>query len=451
LPDGTPTCQYDNHIGTTISQLGCALTAETMVVDYLRGDQTTPTQTNPYPPSSFSPFDLNVWRDEFNENHDVDWDHAAFNYAGIVRLYPSATPLPSNFFPVLASTSDTLDNLLANGVPVILQIVDSAQKANVVHFIVITGKDVQHNTYFINDPGDITPRTFADLSANPPAWVAKDNACVQCSWSSNYFIVLAPIGKTITPGDPNTAAALAIHTNDPVDFILTDPQGRRTGFDPITNTSYQDIPASAYSTTIYRDEQAFSFVEPPLKALDMANQMSGQYTLNVIGTGSGAFNIEVRTSDAAGNLVIQTYAGTTSPGTSSHITFQGAVTAFSAFTPSLTITSASQSFRATGFFTLGTGGAISPTTQPLTLVLGRFLVTIPAGSFSMTRPGVFVFQGSVNGVPLAAQLTQLGTNRYNFQISGAGAPDLPSANPVDVRLAIGSNGGSASVNATFNP
>jgi len=90
-------------------------------------------------------------------------------------------------------------------------------------------------------------------------------------------------------------------------------------------------------------------------------------------------------------------------------------------------------------------------TQPVIIELGNaFLLTIPPGSFAQTPEGTFVFAGIIEGVPIAAELTPKGGNSYAFRIAGAGAPSLPPGNPVVVRLAIGSNGGSASVGAVFN-
>ncbi len=264
----------------------------------------------------------------------------------------------------------------------------------------------------------------------------------------NRWYVFANVDTPIKPKDPNTPQALGVYTNGPVELILTDPQGRRTGFDPISNTSFQDIPASAYSTIIFRDEQNFSPDDPPFKALDMANQMAGQYTLDVIGTGSGDFTVEVIASDAAGNWIIQTYSGTTAPGAPSRFTFPGAVIVFAPFSARLEINSASQAFELNSTFTLGPGGTISPVTQPVTLQLGNaFLVTIPAGSLMPGPNGMFLFDGVINNVALSANLTPISANSYAFRISGAGVPNLPGANPVDVGLAIGNNGGSISVNA----
>ena len=35
--------------------------------------------------------------------------------------------------------------------------------------------------------------------------------------------------------------------HSPGELVLTDPQGRRTGFDPLTNTSYDEIPQGTYA------------------------------------------------------------------------------------------------------------------------------------------------------------------------------------------------------------
>ena len=42
------------------------------------------------------------------------------------------------------------------------------------------------------------------------------------------------------------------------------------------------------------------------------------------------------------------------------------------------------------------------------------------------------------------------TGGYAFTFDGAGAPNLPAANPVTVGLGIGNNGGTVQVTATSN-
>jgi hypothetical protein len=268
----------------------------------------------------------------------------------------------------------------------------------------------------------------------------------------NGWKVYTNVNQPLVIKDPNTPQALGIYTGAPVEFILTDPLGRRTGFDPATNTSYQDIPASDYSTSVYCDELNFSFCKPPFKALDMANQMAGQYMLDIIGTGNGDFTVEVRASDAAGNWIAQTYSGTTAPGASSRFTFQGGVTTFATFSANVAINNGLNQFAVGGQFTLGLGSSgIDPLTQPVTLQVGAFSITIPAGSFQRDSNGNYVFQGTINGVQLVAGIQPHGGNNFTYGVAGQNADSLPTANPVDVQLAIGSNGGREPVNAIFAP
>ena len=216
----------------------------------------------------------------------------------------------------------------------------------------------------------------------------------------------------------------------------------------------------------------------------MSIQMAGQYTLDVIGTESGNFRVEVATSDEAGNRISHFFEGTTAPGVSSRFTFQAEAIFFAAFGANLKITSASEAFEMNGTFTLGPSGTISPITQPVTVQFGEdFLMTIPAGSFSQTPQGAFAFKGVIKGLTLCsltafnnstnclsrdiepnkyvdANLTPTGSTGYAFKIVGAvqglrqWPAKLPSANPVEgveVQLAIGNNGGTVSVNADFAP
>ena len=270
----------------------------------------------------------------------------------------------------------------------------------------------------------------------------------------------------------NTPQFLSVSTASPVEFILTDPQGRRKGYDPVTNTTFDEILAN-YSTTLLCDEATFSFCSPPYKRLEMGNEMTGQYTLDVIGTESGDFRVEVTTTGEAGNRISHFFEGTTARGVASRFTFQGEAIFFASFGAHLKITSASEAFEVNGTFTLGPSGTISPVKQPVTIQLGEdFLVTIPAGSFNRTPQGAFAFRGVIKGLTMCTQtafnrstdclsreiepnedfdanLTPTGANGYAFRIVGAGRTNLPSANPVEVHLAIGTNGGTVAVNADF--
>ena len=183
--------------------------------------------------------------------------------------------------------------------------------------------------------------------------------------------------------------------------------------------------------------------------LQMFDQMPGEYTVDVIGTGNGWFGVDVTVVDASRNDIAHFFQGLTAPGRISRFSFSGGVHPFVAFGARVKIRPSSKSFEVNGTFTLGPGGTISPETQPVTIWLHRIL-TIPPGSFRQTGQGTFVFDGTLEAsTVLRVLLTQTGDKSYSFKIEGVGETDLPTENPVNVELAIGDNGGWINVNADF--
>jgi len=258
-----------------------------------------------------------------------------------------------------------------------------------------------------------------------------------------------PVDKFIAFYSPLTPKALGVYTSSPTEFLLTDPLGNQSGFDPITKTS---TPGYEYSANC--DEQGSGGCGPTFKSLEMGSPMDGQYTLDVIGTGTGDFDVEVRISDAAGNWIDQSYSDTTAPGRISRFTFSGQVITFAALEATVKINLTSKAFEVSGTFGLSQGGVISPVTQPVTIELDSLSMTIPAGSFRQDQQGAFVFEGTTGGVALEANLTPIGGNGYTFKIRGAGA-DLAryrldnNPYPIRVMLAIGNNGGSSDVKIEY--
>lgn len=271
----------------------------------------------------------------------------------------------------------------------------------------------------------------------------------------------------------DTPQALEVRTDSPVEFILMDPQRRRSGFDPRSNRLFSEIPTAHYLREVSCDRMGVSSCHPPFVTLDMANPMPGTYTLRVIGTGSGDFRVAVTLKDEEGNWFSHVFEGTTAPRLSSRFIFQSGAIFFAAFAPKVKISVASNAVEVNGTFALGPGGTLSLETQPVSIQVGDSLVTIPARSFHETPQGLFVFQGMIRGLTTcAATAPNDGTkclllrtepdkyfdvnlkpidNGYAFTIVGTGLTDLPSVNPIEVRLAVGNNGGHAEVTADFSP
>lgn len=151
--------------------------------------------------------------------------------------------------------------------------------------------------------------------------------------------------------------------------------------------------------------------------------------------------------DPAGSLYGTTSAGGSFGwGTVFKIAF---ATPFSAFSAKLDITAGPPpGFQLNALFTQGSGaGAIDPVAQGMTLAVGPYTATIPAGAFHMTKKGLFVYEGTTNGVALQLRILQTGTNSYQAQLDASGMDLTSLTNPVPVTLTIGSNTGTTQVTA----
>jgi len=112
------------------------------------------------------------------------------------------------------------------------------------------------------------------------------------------------------------------------------------------------------------------------------------------------------------------------------------------------------SFDLNATFTLDSGGgAVDPLTQPVTLVIGDYSVTIPAGSFNLqqqgTNTGIYVFQGVINSTTLKIQIAPLGQNQFQITAFGKQVDLTGLTNPVSVEATIGGSSAGTSVTATF--
>jgi hypothetical protein len=101
-------------------------------------------------------------------------------------------------------------------------------------------------------------------------------------------------------------SGLTISLHSPAELLLTDPQGRRTGRDPTTNSDYKEIPNSGYGDESIADAETGESV-PPEMELDIREPMNGTYILQVVGTESGSYSLYVRPQDRAGKSPAQMF------------------------------------------------------------------------------------------------------------------------------------------------
>jgi hypothetical protein len=106
-------------------------------------------------------------------------------------------------------------------------------------------------------------------------------------------------------------------------------------------------------------------------------------------------------------------------------------------------------------FRLAAGSsAINPPSQPVTLQIGPYTVTIPPDSFRQLpagkHSGVYAFHGKISDMSLALDILPMGRNSYQF--AAAGRPvDFTAPSRVPVALRIGPYAGSTVVSAVRRP
>jgi hypothetical protein len=103
--------------------------------------------------------------------------------------------------------------------------------------------------------------------------------------------------------------------HSPIEFLVTAPDGTQTGFNPMTDTMVQGIAGASYLHQLgLADDQGVLPPTPGFLYFLVGNPSSGTYRVQVIGTGTGSYSVDVVFGDATGKLVAQTVTGTTLPG-----------------------------------------------------------------------------------------------------------------------------------------
>ncbi len=162
----------------------------------------------------------------------------------------------------------------------------------------------------------------------------------------------------------------------------------------------------------------------------------------------GTTTVQCSATDGAGNTASGAFkvmvSYTAPPGTAS---------TFDAFKVDwLNINRRLKTFFLISRFTLGSDSdGIDPATEPVTLAIGDFTATIPAGRFRKgSGPvGAYAFAGKINQVAIEALIVPLGNNRFRFQAAAYGADFNGTTNPAAVGLMIGNDSGETSVNAVI--
>src|SRR5262249_15345752 len=99
-------------------------------------------------------------------------------------------------------------------------------------------------------------------------------------------------------------------------------------------------------------------------------------------------------------------------------------------------------------FALGTGNnGINPLAEDVTVQLGSFSRTIPAGSFTKDKKGIFNFNGVLDGVSLRAVIKPT-PDGFDLDASANGANLNDSKLPLVLGLKIGNDVGKTTLTAS---
>ncbi|HET9225336.1 MAG TPA: hypothetical protein VFR31_01600 [Thermoanaerobaculia bacterium] len=145
------------------------------------------------------------------------------------------------------------------------------------HFLLVTGLTGDKSTYKVIDPWGGLQTTL------------DDGFYLNQFWDSRIMR-----GPEYTYVHPN---GIAVHFHSPGELLITDPQGRRAGLDPVAGIAYEEIPGAVYQHTAVSDI-AGEGPDVASKVLSVPQAEAGEYSLQVTGTGTGYYTLDLTTYGA---------------------------------------------------------------------------------------------------------------------------------------------------------
>jgi hypothetical protein len=247
----------------TIAAKGCAMTSGAMVLSYHGINVDPPT--------------LNTWlinNNGYDARGNIFWD--------AVARYARTTTGRNTALTYLGAGGNLENAICANG-PAIISV------RNGGHWVTAIGRDQNRTTYMINDPNGGVETTL------------------QARYNNTFGSVRRYSGPEFSITDVN---GIVCRFHSPGELLITDPQGRRTGIDPLTGQTFSEIPNASYENIGLDDETIPDLPEPgpETKDLDLVRPLEGEYALRVTGTGTGTYDLEIRSSDAQGTPSQSTFA-----------------------------------------------------------------------------------------------------------------------------------------------
>lgn len=303
LPDRTmPFDALTNF--ATVGTCGCAVAASVMVMrqhDISTNEASvivTPESLNNW---LISPLDPDV-EEGYTTHGGVIWD-SILAYA----KDPTTDDDRLSFTWIegtLTSRKGRLDALLTQANPQPALLYQDGGGVNVTHFLVAAEK--LDNTYAVRDPRWYNTRTLNEAATTS----CTTGTCVRDYGDS--FTSIRSFKKVTSPVRSNPSIITML--SSPGELLVTDPQGRRVGRDPIAEIDYAEIPDAVYGSEGISDPTSSSPQSATefTKVLFVPAPVDGEYAVEVIGTGTGSYTLDVAIRSDACGLHTERITGETS-------------------------------------------------------------------------------------------------------------------------------------------
>jgi Tol biopolymer transport system component len=265
---------------STIRRKGCFITSVVNIMHYW--GVTTDVNGQAVNPRNMNDYLSQLTKPPGYVSGNLNWS------AGVISRYSGGKIEIVSFTPAAGQTKEqAIDAQLALNRPVMVGVPSGGVPNG--HWVVIIGPKVNGH-YPIRDPG----------------YLQRTNLGAYGDEIGNMRLVLPTNGPT---------RQQTIIAHSPVELLMTDSLGRRTGFDPVTHSIVNEIPGAGYWVEDpIVDQVTLTPIGEADKILHLPLPEIGSYKLTVTGTGNGHYALDFLTMDADGNLSSQTQEGIATTG-----------------------------------------------------------------------------------------------------------------------------------------